>query len=63
MISCIDHGKNPPQQGNGKNYQFICHHETASCTISNQMNWNEFGKIDLNCLLHKTRLKTSGSCM
>ena len=52
-----DHGKNPAQQtnGNGKNYQFICYHETGSLTISNQMNWNEFGKIDLNCLIKQAQ--------
>ena len=53
----FDHGKNPAQQtnGNGKNYQFICYHETGSLTISNQMNWNEFGKIDLNCLIKQAQ--------
>ena len=44
-----DHGKNSAEQTNGKNYQFICHHETGSWTISNQMKWNEFGKIDFEC--------------
>ena len=57
MISRIDHGKNPTQQTNGKNYQFICHHETGSLTVCNQMNWNEFGKIDLNCLSNKNQVE------